>query len=478
MRESLKGKAVMCVLWSAVERFSVQGIQFLLSIVIARLVLPSDYGLIAMLGVFMAIAQTFIDSGFSNALIQKQNRTNVDFSTVFYFNIVIGVFVYVCLFLGAPLIAEFYNEPQLDFIMKIVGFNLIIISFSIVQRAILTINLDFKRQAIASLVAVVISGILGIYLAYKGYGVWALVIQALLNNLLCTVFLSILTRWKPDFSFSYNSFKGLFAFGSKLLLSSVLHTIYQNLYNLVIGKKFSAVELGYYNRAYTLAYFPSSNIINVIVRAIYPIQCNIQDDTEKLEKTFIQYLRMTAYIIFPLMLMLCILAEPLVSLILTDKWLPIVPLLQILCIAYMWDPIMVINCNIINVKGRTDYLLKAEIIKKISAVLILLITIPFGIKVMCIGLVFYAFCDIFIITRYTRILISYSLTKQIRALFPIILLNIGLLLLLFFISFLPLGMVTMLLVSILLGSVYYVLASYLFNYKEIILIKTTLSSFK
>ena len=205
MSESLKHKATNSVFWSAVERFSVQGIQFLLSIIIARLVLPSDYGLIAMLGVFMALAQTFIDSGFSNALIQKQNRTIVDFSTVFYFNIVVGIVIYICLFLGAPYIAEFYNEPQLTIIMKVVGLNIIIISFSIVQRAILTIKLDFKRQALASLIAVIISGGMGVYLAYNGYGVWALVFQALLNNLLCSCLLAIFAKWWPKLCFSFQS---------------------------------------------------------------------------------------------------------------------------------------------------------------------------------------------------------------------------------------------------------------------------------
>ena len=411
-------------MWSAVERFSVQGIQFILTIIIARLVSPSDYGLIAMLGIFLAIAQTFIDSGFSNALIQKQDRTEADFSTVFYFNIVVGVVVYLLLYLCSPFIASFYNEPKLDLVTKVVGLNLIISSFSVVQRAKLTIALNFKLQAVASLIAVIISGGIGVYMAYVGYGVWAIAIQALLNNFLNTVLLWVVTKWVPKFCFSWMSFRILFNFGSKLLLSGLLHTIYTNLYNIVIGKKFSAMELGYYNQAYTIAFFPSNSIMSIMSRAIYPIQCSIQDDDERLKNIFLQYLRISVYVIFPLMIGICVLAKPFVLLILTEKWLSMVPLLQIMCIAYMWTPIMVINNNIVNVKGRSDYFLKAEILKKVIAILILFITIPFGIKVMCYGLILYSFCDMYIMSRYACKIISCSFKTQIKAILPIIFLNI------------------------------------------------------
>ena len=287
MVDSLKKQAVKGVVWSAVERFSVQGIQFVLSIVIARLVAPSEYGLIAMLGIFMAIAQTFIDSGFSNALVQKKDRTEVDFSTVFYFNIVVALLVYLILYFSAPYIALFYKEPLLDIITKWVGVNIIISAFSIVQRAKLTIQLDFKTQAKASLISVVASGVLGIFFAYYGYGVWALVTQALLNNLLDTLLLWLFAHWMPKWKFSYQSFKQLFSFGSKLLLSGLLHSVYLNLYTLVIGRKYSATDVGYYNRSYSIAQYPSVNIVMIISRAIYPLQCEMQDDDERLTRSFI-----------------------------------------------------------------------------------------------------------------------------------------------------------------------------------------------
>ena len=362
MSDSLKSQAVRGVLWSAVERFSVQGIQFVLSIIIARLVAPSEYGLIAMLGIFLAIAQTFIESGFSNALIQKKDRTEIDFSTVFYFNIVVSLVVYLILFLSAPYIALFYKEPLLDIITKWVGLNIIISALSIVQRAKLTIQLNFKTQAKASLIAVIVSGICGITMAYYGYGVWALVCQSLLNNLLNTLLLWVFARWMPAFIFSWQSFKGLFSFGSKLLLSGLLHTIYLNLYTLVIGRKYSATDVGYYNRSYSLAQYPSVNIVGVITRAIYPIQCEMQHDEERLSSSFIQYLRMSCYIIFPLMVGLAVLSKPMVLVLLTDKWVSMSELLSILCIAYMWYPVMVINNQMLNVRGRSYNILDMGII--------------------------------------------------------------------------------------------------------------------
>lgn len=464
---SVKQQATKSVLWSAIERFSVQGIQFLLSIIIARLLLPTDYGLIAMLSIFMAIAQTFIDSGFANALIQKKNRNETDYSTAFFFNIAISVVLYLLLYLSSPAIADFYHQEELNAITRIVGISLIINSFGIVQQAKLTIALNFKRQAIASLTAVIISGIVGVVMAYRGYGAWALVWQSLLNNFLRVALLWFFSKWVPLFCFSRESFCTLFSFGSKILLSSLLHTIYTNLYTLIIGKKFSAGELGYYNRAFTLAQFPSTNLTNVIVRAVYPIQCRLQDDDEQLRSMFLKYMRMACYLIFPVMIGFCALAEPVVRLLLTDKWLPVVPLLQILCIAYMWDPIMKINHNMLNVKGRSDYFLYAEVLKKIVAFTILFLTIPFGVKIMCAGLILYAFADIIIITYYTRKLTGISLLLQIKELMPVVLLSFSMGGVVYLTTLLMENVWIQVFLGLLVGVSYYVALSYIFDIKEI-----------
>lgn len=408
------------VIWSAIERFSVQGVSFLLSIVIARLVTPGEYGLIAMLTIFMAIAQTFIDSGFGNALVQKKNRDNVDYSTVFYFNIAVSILLYLILYACSPLIAKFYNQPQLTEITRWVGLNLILMSLSLVQRTRLSIDLNFKLQAEVSLAAVILSGIIGILLAYHGYGVWALVAQSLSNNLLSTIFLWMAAKWHPMLAFSIESFKRLFSFGSKLLASGLLHTIYLNLYSLVIGKFYNAADVGYYNRAYTISQYPSTNIVMVITRAIYPIQCAQQDDDKWLEETFIKYLRMSCFIIFPLMALLAVIAKPLVLIVLTEKWLPAADLISILAIAYMWFPVMSINNQMLNVKGRSDLFFKAEIIKKIVAVAILCTTLPLGIVWLCWGVLIYNLFDMALIIYYTKKVLYTTYLQQFQAILPIL----------------------------------------------------------
>jgi O-antigen/teichoic acid export membrane protein len=420
MNKSLKHQAVNSVMWSAVERFSVQGIQFVLSIIIARLIAPSEFGLIAMLSIFLAIAQSFIDSGFSNALIQKKDRTEIDYSTVFYFNTVISVFVYLLLFFSSPYIADFYREPQLETITKWVGLGLILSGLSIVQRAKLAIDLNFKVQAQASLIAVIISGIVGIVLAYRGFGVWALVFQALLNNGLNTLLLWFFACWRPSWIFSWESFHTLFSFGSKLLIGGVLHTVYTNLYSLVIGRWYSAANVGYYNRAYTMAVFPSVNVVGVISRAMYPILCQLQDNEEQLKASFIKCLRYSCALVFPLMIGVAVLSVPLIRVLLTDKWLPASELLFILCLAYMWDPLMYFNWLILSARGRTDLSLKSEVIKKIVSIIILLLSIPWGIRIMCYGVLLYSICDMIIISFFVRKVLSISFYGVARELLPLL----------------------------------------------------------
>ncbi|MFV0396576.1 MAG: lipopolysaccharide biosynthesis protein [Bacteroidales bacterium] len=473
---SLKKQATNSVLWSAVERFSVQGIQYIISIILARLLFPSDYGLIAMLSIFLAVIQSIIDGGFGYALIQKKNPSKVDYSTVFYFNLLVSIGLYILLYYSSPLIARFYESPELDLVTKVVGLVLIINSLGIIQQTRLTIELNFKSQAIAAFVSVVISGVVGVILAYKGFGVWALVYHTLFNNLLRVILLWIFAYWRPSLVFSFESFSTMFSFGSKILFSSVLHTIYTNLYTLVIGKKFAETELGYFNRASTLAQFPSSNLTNVIVKAIYPIQCKIQDDDQELKRTFLVYMRMSCYVIFPLMIGLAVLAEPMIRVVLTDKWLPAVPLFQILCIAYMWDPVMKLNHNILNVKGRSDYFFHAEIIKKTLAVIILVATIPFGILVMSLGLILYAFVDMFVIVFYSRKLTGISFRKQIASLSPILILSLSMGGVVYITTHLFASPWISLLIGSVVGIIYYFVASHLFRFHEFSLLLSLVRS--
>lgn len=466
MESSLTNQTVKSVVWSAVERFSVQAIQFVITIILARLVAPSEFGLIAMLAIFIAIAQSFVDSGFSSALVQKKNRTETDFSTVFYFNLAISILVYIVLFISAPYIALYYREPLLELICKWMGLSLIIQGLSVVQIAKLTVLLDFKTQAKASLIAVIISGLFGVSLAYYGYGVWALVVQSLLNNLLGTFLLWVFARWIPKFIFSWHSLKTLFLFGSKLLLSGLLSTIYMNLYTLVIGRKYSAMDVGYYNQASLTARFPSVSLMAIISRAIYPIQCEIQDENELLYSSFIQYLRMSCYIIFPIMIGIAVIAKPLVLVVLTDKWLPMSDLLSVLCVAYMWIPIMVLNNQILNVKGRSDYFLKSEIIKKIAGILILFVTIPFGVAVICVGIFVYNVLDMIIIIHYSKKVINIGYFKQLKSVFSIFSLSVTMGGIVYLVLLMISNAYLQLILGVLTGTLVYLSLSKLFCVKE------------
>ena len=411
-------------IWSLIERFSSQGIQFLLSLVIARLLTPADFGLIAMTSIFMALAQVFIDSGFGAALIQKKDRSNVDFSTVFYFNIVIAIGIYVLLFYIAPLISDFYHLPTLTLIIRILGINLIISSFSIVQRSKLNISLNFKSLAKVSLISVLVGGAIGLILAIYDYGVWALVYQTLTTSLLTTILLWIITNWRPSLEFSKESFRQLFSFGSRLLLSDLIHTFYINLYSLVIGKKYNATDTGLYNRASTIAQYPILNLVQVMVRVVYPVQCEHQDDKKWIENTFPIILRMYVYITFPIALVICLFAKPFVSIVLSEKWIECAPLISILCLGYMLIPISNLNGNVIKALGRSDLTLKSEIIKKVVAIIILFGSLPFGLKPLCWGVVVYNLFDVLLIISYTRRILNINFQSQFKSILPIIILSL------------------------------------------------------
>ena len=467
MAESLKAKTAKGIVWSSIERFSVQFIQLVIQILIARILTPEDFGIIGMLAIFLAIAQSFIDSGFSNALIRKVDRTEVDNSTVFYFNIVVGTFFYAILYFTAPLIAQFYNTPILTPITRVISLGIIFNSLSIVQRAILTAKIDFKTQAKASLIAVIISGVVGLYMAHAGYGVWALVWQAVINYGINTIILWILTKWWPLWIFSWNSFKDLFGFGSKLLLSSLLDTIFRDIYTIVIGKAYSSADLGIYTNANRFAQFPSSNLTSIMQRVTYPLLCEFQDENERLRYLYRKYLRLSAYVIFPLMVGLAAVAHPLLIVLLTEKWTDAVPLLQILCIAMMWYPIHSINLNLLQVKGRTDLMLSLEIVKKVVLVIVLCITIPQGIIWMCIGQIISSMIALVINTYYTRKLINLGFFKQMQDLVPAILYSSSMGFVVYISTTLIADNILKVAIGIIVGILYYIIISKLTNSEEL-----------
>ena len=417
--DSLKQKTTKGLFWSSVERFSNQGMSFFFSVILARMLAPSDFGIIAMITIFFAVAQSFVDSGFSNALVRKTDRREEDLSTCFYFNIGVGIVAYIVLFLIAPFIADFYNQPILSPIIRITGFGVVLNSLCVVQQALFTIKIDFKSQAKVTLSATIISGIVGVVLAYQGYGVWALVWQGVVLSLVRMGLLWLMSKWRPTTGFSKSSFNYLFGYGSKLLASGLLDTIYNNIYPIVIGKFYSPAQLGNYSRALSFAQLPSSNITSILQRVTFPVLSTIQDDMPRLQTNYRRLLKLSAFIVFPLMMGLAAVAFPVIRIILTPKWEGCSLYLQIICFALMWYPIHAINLNLLQVKGRSDLFLRLEIIKKIVGVCIMCITIPLGITAMCIGMVVSSLISLFINTYYTGKLINIGCLKQMRDLTPI-----------------------------------------------------------
>jgi len=418
MSDNLKVKAARGLFWSSVDRFSSQGISFVFSIFLARILDISDYGIVAMIVVFMAVAQAFVDSGFSSALIRKPDLNEEDKSTAFYFNIIVGLTCYGILFIVSPLIADFYDEPLLSPIIRVTGLSIIFNSLCVVQRALFTIAVDFKTQAIISLACTVISGVVGLVMAYNGYGVWALVAQSTISTFLNFVLLWLCSRWRPVTGFSKASFRYLFNFGSKLLASGLLDTLYNNAYPIVIGKFYNSAQLGLYSRAQSYASLPSSNITGILQRVTFPVLSLMQDDDERLALNYRRLLRVSAFVVFPLMVMLAAVAAPLIRVMITSKWDGCVGFLQILSIAMMWYPIHAINLNLLQVKGRSDLFLRLEIYKKIFGVLILICTIPLGVTAMCWGLVVGSVFSLVMNTYYTGKLIKVGFFIQMKDLLP------------------------------------------------------------
>ena len=417
---SIKSNSIKGMAWTGAERLANIVIQFIIGIIIARVLMPSDYGIIGMLAIFIAIAQSILDSGFANALIQKKDRNDIDYSTVFYFNIVVSILIYALFYISSPFIAKFYDMPILTDVARVVSLSLIINGFSVVQTAKLSIDLNFKLQSIASIVSVLIAGGVGILMAYRGLGVWALVAQSVITAVVRTLILWLYSSWRPIWIFSVESFNQLFAFGSKLLCSGLINTIYDNLYTLVIGRFFSVAEVGYFTRGNQFALLPSSVITQMVLKVNYPILSSLQDDDVKLIAAYKKLLRVPIYILYPILFGLGVLAEPLVLIMLGSKWLPCVQYIQILCLSNMWTPLTHFNLNLLYVKGKSDKVLKLELIKKPIAFAILLASIPFGIWWMCASQVIYSFIAFTFNCYYTKKILNYGLFAQIKEILPIV----------------------------------------------------------
>lgn len=415
---SLKQKTVSGLLWSFIDQFANLGITFIAGIILARLLSPREFGLIGMITVFIAVSESFINSGFSSALIRKKDCTDTDFSTVFYFNLVTGILFFIILFFSAPAIAGFFNEPQLEAIVQVLGIILIIDSLTLIQRTILTKRIDFKLQARISVIASLGSGIVAIVMAFNGFGVWSLVAQRLLRQGLNSFFLWLWNQWKPLLVFSSQSFKELFSFGSKLLISGMINTIYNNIFYIIIGKYFSATDLGYYTRAQNFSNLPSQNLNGIIARVSYPVLSVIQDDKIRLKTTYQKLILSTMFITFVLMLGMAAVAEPMIITLIGEKWRPSIIYLQMLCFVGMMYPLHALNLNMLQVSGRSDLFLKLEIIKKILAVPIIIIGIFWGIKIMIAGMMVNTLIAYYLNSYWSGRFIGYSFKQQVTDILP------------------------------------------------------------
>ena len=475
----MSGNIKKGLFWSAIERFSVQGIHFLMTIIISRYVLPEEYGLIAMLAIFIAIANSLIDSGFSSALIQKNDRTETDYSTVFYFNFIVSIGLYFFLWFLSPYIANFYQEPRLELLTKIIGVNLIIRSIGIIQNAKLTIALDFKTISKASFIGAIMGGVIGVIMAIQGMGVWALITQTLISSFVQTFLLWIYTKWIPLFIFSKSSFSKLFSFGSKLLVSGILHTLYLNMYTLVIGKFYNISDVGYFNRANSLAQYPSNFIIGIANRVYYPILCEKQNDVKEFDIVFYQYLRMACFIIFPLSIGMITLARPLIISLLTEQWSGAIIPLQIIACAYILYPIIMINNQPFLCLNNTGLFLKLEIIKKIVAVLFLFIAINFDYYILCLSILLYNVFDVIITVYYVNKFFSASFIKQIKKISDIALSSImmGVVVFLFVLNS-PFNASLTLIIGIFICVISYFIVNYVLKIEEFIILMNNIYKYK
>ncbi len=412
-------KTISSFFWSAADRFLAQGFQLFFNIILARILMPEDFGLIGILSIFLVFAQIFIDSGMGSGLVQKQNRTDIDYSTVFLFNVTLSFILYVILFFSSPLIALFFGRVELTLLTRILGLNLVINSFSIVQRSILTINLDFKIFAKVNSLSILISGIVAVVFASFGFGVWSLVFQNLLMSLLTVFLFFYYGNWKFSFKFSTTSFNNLFSYGSKLLFASLYSTSLNEVYNLSISKIYEAKIFGYYTNAKKFSDAISETITSVLQQVTFPILSSLQSDKERLIVVYVKLIRFTSFIVMPFMTLFALIADPFVRLVLTDKWEDSIPILQYLCFARMITPLSAVNLNILKAVGRSDLFLKVDLVKFPLIILVLWITIPHGIIPMVIGNLIVSLISFFINSYMPGKLFGYGALAQIKDMFPI-----------------------------------------------------------
>lgn len=473
-----KKRVVNNFIWRFLERCGAQGVTLVVSIVLARLLNPEIYGTVALVTVFTTIMQIFVDSGMGNALIQKKDADDLDFSSVFYFNILMCSVLYLIMFFAAPFIAAFYKIPELTAVVRVLSLILIISGVKNVQQAYVSRHLMFKKFFFSTLGGTIGAAIIGIAMAYLGFGVWALVAQMLFNTTIDTLILWITVKWRPKKMFSIQRLKSLFSYGWKLLVSSLLDTVYNNIRQLIIGKVYTKSDLAYYNNGKKYPEYLVSNINTAIDSVLLPTMSNEQDHPERVKSMTRRAIKTATFIIMPLMVGFAVCSKQLVSLILTDKWLPAVPFMQIFCISFAFYPIHTANLNAIKAMGRSDLFLKLEIIKKSIGVVTIIIAVKFGVMAMAYSMLVTSFISQVVNSWPNKKLLNYSYLEQVKDMLPQIGLSILMGMIVYFVSFLHLNSLITLLIQIPIGVIVYWLFSKLFHIESYEYIVGMLKNFR
>jgi len=460
---SIKPKIISALFWKLMERGGTQGIQFVVQIILARLLLPEDYGTIAIIIVFINLANIFVNSGFSTGLIQKKDADETDFSSVFYLSFFIAVLLYVVLFFTAPIIAGFYEDPLLVPVLRVLSVMILVGAYNSIQGTIVSKKLQFKNFFICSLLSGIISGSAGIAMAYLNFGVWALVVQQLLNQTIFTIIMFFIVKWKPKLIYSTARVKKLFSYSWKLLVSNIIDTLNSDLSSLIIGKISNPAMLGFFNRG---QHFPSLIVKNVngsIQAVMLPALSSQQDDIKKVKNMVRRSITTSSFLVFPMLVGLAVIAKPLVLVVLTEKWLDAVPFLQIFCFVYAFWPIHTANLQAINALGRSDIFLKLEVIKKILGLTILFFSVRYGVYAIALGSAVDGIVSLFINTYPNRKLLNYSIKEQVLDILPSALISLLMGVIVYSISFLNLSVWPTLILQILSGAVIYIGIAYLFK---------------
>ena len=458
-----KEKVFSNLIWRFLERSGAQLVALIVSVVLARILSPEDYGTIALITVFINILNVFVDSGLGSALIQKKDADNTDFSTVFYTNVIFCIALYILMFVISPFLAEFYSRPEFVPIIRVLSITILVSGVKNIQQAYVSRTLQFRKFFFSTLAGTIIAAVAGIWMAYHGFGVWALVVQQISNLSIDTIILWITVKWRPEFVFSFKRLKSLFSYGWKLLVSALLDTFYTNLYNLVIGKKYSANDLAFYTKGELFPKAVVGNINNAIDSVLLPTMSSEQDNKERVKQMTRRAIKTSTFCIAPLMMGLAGCSQNVISILLTDKWIPAASYLVIFCITYMFYPIHTANLNAIKAMGRSDLFLKLEVAKKIVGLSVLFSTMWFGVKVMAYSLLFVNVASQIINTWPNKKLLDYGYIEQLKDIFPGIIMAVVMGIIVSFGVYIPVVKGVQLVIQIVVGITVYILGSKLFR---------------